>query len=92
MTTPIRQSSSPSDLSTNAVVHASSPFRVVVELDGDLVRIKVTDENPYLLELAPSPPPRIGGGSGLRIVYEISERWGSEVDQGTKTVWAETRI
>jgi hypothetical protein len=76
------------ELATNAVRHAESAFVVGLSRRRDAVRIVVTDRSP-------APPRRREpaalepGGRGLRIVEDVSRRWGSEPVPGGKLVWAE---
>ncbi|MEO6318608.1 MAG: ATP-binding protein [Acidimicrobiales bacterium] len=77
-----------SELATNAVRHAGTPFEVTVEVRGPSVRVAVIDGDI-------SHPPRVRrpgadetSGRGLLIVEELAERWGTEVlGDGSKSVW-----
>jgi anti-sigma regulatory factor (Ser/Thr protein kinase) len=74
-----------SELATNAVVHARTPFRLSVHFDGELT-VEVTDgsrEQPRV-EDAPVDGDR---GRGLLLVSEIAARWGSRQEGEGKTVW-----
>jgi anti-sigma regulatory factor (Ser/Thr protein kinase) len=76
-----------SELATNAVLHAETPFEVSVVLDGHL-RVEVSDDDPTL------PRPRLVttddiAGRGLHIVSELARRWGATPTGTGKTVWAE---
>ena len=76
-----------SELVTNAVVHPRSELRVVVTLERRRLRIEVHDDD--------AKPPNIrsqagpGGGFGLRIVANLSDRWGWLPTESGKLVWAE---
>lgn len=75
------------ELTTNAVLHACSPFTVTVLVEGDAVRVAVRDRS------AAFPQPREAaatalGGRGLGLVGAVA-RWGVEAVAGGKTVWAE---
>jgi anti-sigma regulatory factor (Ser/Thr protein kinase) len=75
-----------SELATNAVRHAQSPFSVRVERDGDRVRVAVTDRGtgrPQARRPAPTDP----RGRGLLIVQELSDEWGVDAKREGKTVW-----
>lgn len=76
-----------SELATNAVRHAGTPFRVRVERDGESVRVAVddrSDDRPERVE-----PDGYRGGRGLRIVDTLASEWGTEpADGGGKRVWA----
>jgi len=77
-----------SELATNAVRHARSPFRVRVSRTPAGVRIAVSDASN-------DPPQHIVrddcefGGRGVRLVAALSTAWGTTDEAGGKTVWAE---
>jgi anti-sigma regulatory factor (Ser/Thr protein kinase) len=76
------------ELATNAVVHARSPFSVMARSEGDLVRLSVRDASSH------TPTLRAGGptatsGRGLRLVAALSSSWGVDTSADGKTVWAE---
>jgi histidine kinase-like protein len=80
-----------SELATNAVVQAGSPFSVSVRYDGSAIRIAVHDWNPML------PLVRGGGrtavsGRGLHLVSMLARDWGVETSPDGKTVWAELAL
>ena len=77
-----------SELATNAMLHAGSPFRVVLDRRDDCVRIGVEDG------ARESPDLRTGGsedldGRGVAIIDALSRRWGSTSTLAGKVVWAE---
>lgn len=77
-----------SELVTNAILHARTPFVVKVSVHDDRIRVAVTDGNetlPIDKRWGPTSPT----GRGLRIVEEISDRWGYEPITSGKTVWFE---
>ena len=79
-----------SELVTNAVLHARTPYDVRVSLDGGHLAIEVRDCNSHL------PRQRhyrrdATTGRGLLLVSELCSDWGvREVDDG-KVVWAHVR-
>jgi len=76
-----------SELATNAVTHAATPFTVRL-IVGSTVRVELADGSPAPPVLR-RPSSRVAGGRGLVIVEEFADRWGSyPVDNG-KVVWAE---
>jgi hypothetical protein len=77
-----------SELTTNAVVHAGSPFSVSVRYDGSAVRIAVHDWNPTLPVLRDAGPTAISG-RGLHLVNMLARDWGVEPSPDGKTVWAD---
>ena len=77
-----------SELATNAVVHAGTPFSVTVSSDGSVIRIAVSDWS------ATRPVMRDGSigaisGRGLRLIAAVSGDWGVDPRPDGKTVWAE---
>lgn len=78
-----------SEVVTNAVLHARSDFRLVVEDRGEVARVEVHDASPV--------PPRMhhfrpasGTGRGLRLLDRLSVTWGvAPVAPGGKVVWFE---
>jgi anti-sigma regulatory factor (Ser/Thr protein kinase) len=79
------------ELATNAVLHAQSPFSVVASRDGSVVRISVHDASPVVPTLRDDGP--LGtSGRGLRLLAAIADDWGVEITTDGKTVWAELRL
>lgn len=64
-----------SELVTNAVVHAHSELRLLVELRGDQLHLAVQDASPHLLHLATSPDVLEEGGRGLLLVEALASTW-----------------
>lgn len=76
------------ELATNAVVHAGSPFSVIVRAEGARVRVSVSDTS----TVRPTPRddgPLAASGRGLRLVAALCADWGVDVNAAGKTVWAE---
>lgn len=77
-----------SELATNVVLHARTPFTVLVRLDHGLLRLEVSDRSER-------PPVRkhyevsATTGRGMALVDRLSVRWGVEADGDGKTVWCE---
>jgi anti-sigma regulatory factor (Ser/Thr protein kinase) len=79
-----------SELATNAVVHAASPFTVVARLQDASVRLSVHDRSPE------QPVVRANGsllpsGRGLHLIAALASRWGVQTTGEGKAVWAELR-
>jgi len=80
-----------SELVTNALVHTTSPIRLILSrTDHDRVRIGVNDTSDSL----PQPtPPLVDalGGRGLFIVRKLADSWGVDPTphRSGKTVWLE---
>jgi hypothetical protein len=77
-----------SELATNALLHAGSPFRVTLARSGGAVRLGVEDASPTLPEQR-SPSVELTTGRGISMVNAIAQRWGTEARPGGKVVWAE---
>ena len=74
------------ELATNAIRHAHSPFQVHVTPLTNGVRIAVRDASTVQLRTA-TPTPQ--GGRGLLIVAALARDWGTAVTSEGKTVWAD---
>jgi anti-sigma regulatory factor (Ser/Thr protein kinase) len=78
-----------SELATNAVLHARSPFALGAGRTDLGVRVEVRDgDTTSPVMAAPPDNPRIGGW-GLRIVDELASRWGVVKEPDGKRVWFE---
>ena len=77
-----------SELATNAVTHAGTPFTVTVHRDALRLLVTVQDgtsERPVLVKAGVTET----RGRGLAIVDALSQDWGSDERPGTaKAVWA----
>jgi anti-sigma regulatory factor (Ser/Thr protein kinase) len=81
-----------SELATNAVVHARTPFRVTVKMRSDLVRVEVSDQAAGDLPVPSDVAPDVEGGRGLLFVDWLADRWGYSATAGGKTVWFELAL
>lgn len=77
-----------SELATNAVIHAGTPFSVGVRCDGSAVRISVHDWSSMQPVMRNGGPTALSG-RGLRLIAMVSQLWGVEYGPDGKTVWAE---
>jgi anti-sigma regulatory factor (Ser/Thr protein kinase) len=76
-----------SELSTNALVHASTGFDVAIERSDDAVVVSVSDLGDGRPEVQ-SPGSSEPHGRGLRIVEALSDEWGITTSSETgKTIW-----
>jgi anti-sigma regulatory factor (Ser/Thr protein kinase) len=78
-----------SELATNAIVHAQTPFTVSLEVSAHTLLLTVADRSPAdpVLVAARAFDP---GGRGLTIVALLSRDWGAYPHpDGGKSVWAE---
>lgn len=77
-----------SELVTNAVIHATTPFRLDVMVEVAGVRVAVSDAAGGLASPA-NPRGAEEHGRGLQLVDALASRWGSEALVGGKRVWFE---
>ena len=82
-----------SELASNAVLHAQTPFAVEVTRTDRVVRVSVSDCS----DIAPAlrrPGPTAGAGRGLAMVAQLSCAWGTGdgVRPYAKTVWFEVPL
>src|SRR6476646_9215112 len=77
-----------SELATNAVVHARTPFVVTLwELNG-VVLLAMRDGSASV-PVRSMPQVMDLGGRGLVLVEQLSHEWGASTDvSGSKSVWA----
>ncbi len=77
-----------SELVTNAVRHAATPFVLSLRVDGTAVTVGVVDEDRAHPPRMRHPLPTDTSGRGLHIVQEMSTSWGTELMAGNaKRVW-----
>jgi anti-sigma regulatory factor (Ser/Thr protein kinase) len=77
-----------SELASNAVLHARTPFELVVEDDGRRLRVEVHDDSSALPTLKDYVAESITG-RGLHIVAASADNWGFESRERGKCVWFE---
>ena len=77
-----------SELATNAVLHAATPFELTVNVEVDAIRVTVVDgAGDQTLQLR-QPAPTDTNGRGLLLVERLASSWGTaDTDQGGKAVW-----
>ena len=79
-----------SELATNAVIHAGTPFDVDLDFDNGELSIRVTDSSPKS-PMTKSHSEHATTGRGLRLVGTMADEWGVELRPGGKTVWCTVR-
>jgi MEDS: MEthanogen/methylotroph, DcmR Sensory domain/Histidine kinase-like ATPase domain len=79
-----------SELATNALRHARSPFRVSVDRSGSTVRIAVEDVG-RVHPARCQPTVEATWGRGVVIVEQVCQAWGSDPLSRGKVVWADLR-
>lgn len=77
-----------SELLTNAIVHGRPPVGLLARVEGQILRIEVSDNS-----AARGSPQQASGtassGRGLAIVDAVAHRWGMEARGTGKAVWLE---
>jgi anti-sigma regulatory factor (Ser/Thr protein kinase) len=77
-----------SELATNAVMHARSPFTVSLSWEPGTLCISVLDASASMPSVK-NPAGSAISGRGLRVVSGMASRWGTDRDGRGKLVWAE---
>ena len=80
-----------SELATNSVIHAGTPFEVDLDLDGESLRIAVSDGS-RRSPVAKSHSAQATTGRGLKLVATLADAWGTEPRSDGKTVWCTLRF
>jgi len=75
-----------SELATNALIHASQPYLLSVEMDEDETLLEVTDAGGG--DAFARAPAHVDGGYGLNLVNALASSWGATPSAHGKTVWA----
>ncbi|MBL7502441.1 ATP-binding protein [Frankia sp. CNm7] len=76
------------ELLTNAVLHGEPPVELRLVAHGDRLRVEVADTSRVTPLRAPSGADSMTG-RGMALVAGLAARWGTEVRQSGKVVWAE---
>jgi anti-sigma regulatory factor (Ser/Thr protein kinase) len=79
-----------SELATNAVLHAGTPFTVSVGVYDREVDIAVCDESPQLPNRGPSPR-EDEARRGLLVVSTLADKWATEQLPTGKRTWVQLR-
>lgn len=77
-----------SELASNAVLHARTPFELVVDDDGRRLRVEVHDGSAALPTLRDYVAESVTG-RGLHMVASSADNWGFEARGRGKCVWFE---
>jgi anti-sigma regulatory factor (Ser/Thr protein kinase) len=78
-----------SELATNAVVHAGTPFIVRIGCSDGTIRLEVEDASSTLPRRERHGPTAPVGRRGLLVVERIANRWGVRAESAGKVIWAE---
>jgi len=76
-----------SELVTNSVVHAQTPFTVFAAVDEDSVELVVSDHAGWTSDHAGE-----GGGHGLLLVGLLAAEWAAVMEADGKRVWARLEV
>ena len=77
-----------SELATNALAHAQTPFTLTLSMADRLVLLAIQDESTSV-PVRSVPDLMDVSGRGMMIVELLSEEWGTSTDSlGVKSVWA----
>jgi anti-sigma regulatory factor (Ser/Thr protein kinase) len=78
-----------SELATNAVVHAGTPFVLNIAYDDSSIRVSVTDGRPLARAVVRRFSSETTTGRGLRLIQTLGRSWGVDQTASAKTVWCE---
>lgn len=78
-----------SELVTNAARHSEEPIEVALSCPGQVLRIEVLDSSHRLPRTDGDLEDQPTAGRGLRIVEELTSRWGVDSYGLSKSVWCE---
>jgi anti-sigma regulatory factor (Ser/Thr protein kinase) len=74
------------ELTTNALLHAGTPFTLCADITRSKVRVEVAD-GIRDVPVVKSPRPSEEGGRGMILVSALADSWGAEPISGGKLVW-----
>jgi anti-sigma regulatory factor (Ser/Thr protein kinase) len=80
-----------SEVASNAVLHAGTPFTVGVSRGSDHVRVEIEDGSP-VLPVTKHYDIDAPTGRGLRILEALASRWGVVEHDDGKVVWFEFEV
>jgi anti-sigma regulatory factor (Ser/Thr protein kinase) len=76
-----------SELATNSVIHAKTPFEVFAAADDEVVEVVIADKAGWV----PADKNR-SLGNGLLLVGLLASDWAAELETAGKRVWARLEI
>lgn len=77
-----------SELATNSVVHARTPFEVFAAADEDTVEVVVADGTGW----SPATEQDGASGHGLLLVGLLTTDWAAQLEGAGKRVWARVAV
>ena len=78
------------ELVTNAVEHARTPFTVTLDLTDERLRVEIRDGCTAQPVANPAPAATDVTGRGLLMVARLADRWGVRPGVAGKSVWFES--
>ena len=79
-----------SELATNSVVHAGTPFEVFAAADDDTVEVVVADGTGW--SMTNEQDGAGSSGHGLLLVGLLATDWAAQLEGGGKRVWARVAV
>lgn len=76
-----------SELFTNALQHGRGTIRLDLNVEAKGLYVGVADHGGGHPEIRPVDVSGQAGGWGLRMVDQLSDEWGTRVEEGTTVVW-----
>jgi anti-sigma regulatory factor (Ser/Thr protein kinase) len=80
-----------SELVTNAIRHAGTPFQVDVDRRDDAIQVGVSDASKTRPQVVDAPAEAVSG-RGLQFVARYASDWGVQTHRGGKRVWFELPV
>jgi len=77
-----------SELVSNVVLHAHTPFEVTLRVRDEHIRVSVADESPLIPAMKQYAADSVTG-RGLTMIDSAAARWGIDETAGGKAVWFE---
>lgn len=78
-----------SELATNVVRHAGTPFTVTISVRPGHLRVELSDGSAIVPAVVQMVRDDSDHGRGLRLLEALTERWGVDLQPGGKVVWFE---
>ena len=81
-----------SELATNALLHARTPFTLTLTLNGDRLRLTLADGSTIRPRMRRFDNAESTTGRGLRMVARLTQAWGVRNRGSGKAVWCDFRL
>jgi len=79
------------ELAANAIVHAKTEFKLVLEIWQDGLRVIVQDRSKLKPRLS-YPDPLAESGRGLFLLNDVAQDWGYHLTEDGKCIWANVAL